>query len=74
MEHVTPDKSDLHLFKKFNPPGEAEISDGKFITIEGMGMVMGHSLLVDGKKPQHVNLKVLHVPEASKWFFLFPAR
>ena len=41
-EHVTPVKSNLHMYKEFNPPRKAEITDGKFITIEGWGTVLGH--------------------------------
>ena len=49
-KHVTPVKRDLQNYKEFNPPGIAEISDGKFITIEGQGSVIGHSLLPNNTK------------------------
>ena len=73
IEHVTPVKSNLHMYKEFNPPGKAEIADGKFITIKGQGTVIGHSLLPDSKKFSMDIQNVLYVPEVSKWLFLLIA-
>ena len=64
-----PVKSNLQMYKEFNPPGTAEITDGKFITILGWGTVLGHSLLPDGKKFSMDIWDVLYIPEVSKQLF-----
>ena len=69
MEHVTPVKSDLHNYRRFDPPGKAEITDGKFITIKGQGTVVGNLLLPDNTKFSRDIRRVLYVPEVSKWLF-----
>ena len=73
-EHVTPVIHDLHNYRAFDPPGKAEIADGKFITIKGQGTVVGHSLLPDNMKFNIDIREVLYVPEGSKqWFLLIAA-
>ena len=69
-EHVTPVQSDLHNYREYNPPGKAEITDGKFITIKGQGNIIGHSLLPDNMKLSMEIRRVLYIPDVSKWLFL----
>ena len=68
-EHVTPVQSDLHNYREYNPPGKAEITDGKFITIKGQGNIIGHSLLPDKTKFSLEIRRVLYVPDVSKQLF-----
>ena len=64
-KHITPVRSNLHNYKESNPPGKAEIADGKFITIKGQGNIIGHSLLPDKTKFSMEIRCVLYVPDAS---------
>ena len=41
-EHITPVRSNLHNYKEYDPPGKAEITGGKFITIKGQGNIIRH--------------------------------
>ena len=68
-EHVTPVRSDLHNYKEFDPPGKAEITDGKYITIKGQGNIIGHSLLLDKTKFSMEIRRVLYVADTSKQLF-----
>ena len=68
-KHVTPVRSNLHNYKEFDPPGKAEVADGKFITIKGQGNIIGHSLHLDKTKFSMEIRRVLYVPEVSKWLF-----
>ena len=72
-KHVTPGWSCLHNYKESNPPGKAEITDRKFITIKGQGTVIGYSLLPDNTKFSMDIRRVLYVPEVSKQLFLLIA-
>ena len=60
-EHVTPVKSNLQNYREFNLPGVAEFANGKIITIEGQGSVIGHSLLPDNTKFSMDIRKVLYL-------------
>ena len=60
-EHVTPVKSNLQNYREFNPPGVTEFASGKFITIEGQGSVIRHSLLPDNTKFSMDIRKVLYL-------------
>ena len=62
-------KSNLDMYKEFNPLGKADITDGKSITIKGIGTVIRHLLLPDGKKFSMDIWQVLYVPEVIKWLF-----
>ena len=68
-EHVTPVQSELHNYSEYNPPGKAEITDGKFITIKGQGNIIGHSLLPDNMKLSMEIRRVLYIPDVSKRLF-----
>ena len=44
-EHIMPDKCDFIKYRKFDIAEKAEIADGKFLTIEGYGMIIGQSIM-----------------------------
>ena len=45
MEHITPEKSDFIGYREFKAAEKAEIADGKFLTIEGYGAIVGQSIM-----------------------------
>ena len=51
---------------------KAEIADGKYLTIEGFGTVIGHSIMPHKKESLQIQ-NVLYIPEANKWLFLLIA-
>ena len=44
---------------------KAEITDGKYLKIEGYGTVIGHSIMLNGTASLWIQ-NVLYVPEANK--------
>ena len=42
-DHITPRKSDFIQYTELGQASKAEITDGKYLTIEGFGMIIGHS-------------------------------
>ena len=44
-DHITPRKSDFVQYRELGHQHKAEIADGKYLTIEGFGMVIGHSIM-----------------------------
>ena len=42
-DHITPRKSDFVQYRELGQLHKAEIADGKYLTIEGYGTVIGHS-------------------------------
>ena len=42
---ITPRKSDFVQYRELGQLHKAEITDGKYLTIEGFGMVIGHSIM-----------------------------
>ena len=47
---------------------KAEITDGKYLTIEGYGTVIGHSIMPNWTASLQMQ-KVLYIPQANKWLF-----
>ena len=47
MEHITPEKSNFIQYREFGQKGKAEITDGKYLEIEGCGTVIRHSIMPD---------------------------
>ena len=43
--HITPRKSDFVQYREVGQASKAEIADGKYLTIEGYGMIIGHSIM-----------------------------
>ena len=44
-DHITPKKSDSIQYTELGQASKAEITDGKYLTIEGYGTVIGHSIM-----------------------------
>ena len=68
MEHITPSKSDFVEYREFNQATNTEIANGKYLKIEGHGMVVGYTQTPHGRASIQLN-NVLYVPEACKWLF-----
>ena len=71
-DHITPRKSDFVQYREFGQLHKAEITDGKYLNIEGYGMIIGHSKMPNGNESLQIR-NVLYVPEANKWLFLLIA-
>ena len=68
-DHITPRKSDFVQYRELEQVHKAlEIVDGKYLTIEGYGIVIGHSIMLNGGASLQIQ-NVLYVPEANKWLF-----
>ena len=68
MEHITSNKSNFIQYREFGQPESAEITDGKFCTIEGYGTIIGHSIMPQGMASLQIH-KVLYVPQANEWVY-----
>ena len=44
-EHITPFRSNFVQYREFAQKQYTEITDGKHLTLEGFGMVIGHSMM-----------------------------
>ena len=67
-DHITPSKSDFVQYQELGQASKAEIANGKYLKIEGYGMVIGYSIMPN----RTVSLQtqnMLYVPEANKWLF-----
>ena len=71
-DHITPRKSNFVQYRELGQLHKAEIADGKYLTIEGFGTVIGHSIMPHKKESLQIR-NVLYVPEANKWLFLLIA-
>ena len=71
-DHITPRKSDFVQYRELGQLHKAEITDGKYLKIEGYGTVIGHSIMPNGTESLQIR-NVLYVPEANKWLFLLIA-
>ena len=67
-DHITPRKSDFIQYRELGQEHKAEIADGKYLTIEGYGMVIGHSKMPHKNESLQIR-NILYVPEANKWLF-----
>ena len=72
MDHITPRKSNFIQYQELLKVSQAEIADGKFLSIEGYGTVIRESLMLT--RLTKIELQnVLYVPQANKWLFLLIA-
>ena len=46
-DHITPNKSDFVQYRELGQASKAEIANGKYLRIEGYGMVIGYSIMVN---------------------------
>ena len=67
-DHITPRKSDSVQYRELGQLHKAEITDGKYLQIEGFGTVIGHSKMPHGSESLQIR-NVLYVPEVNKWLF-----
>ena len=71
-DHITPNKSDFVQHWALGQASKAEIADGKHLRIEGYGMVIGYSIMLNKTVSLQIQ-NVLYVPEANKRLFLLIA-
>ena len=64
-DHITPRKSDFVQYRELGQLHKAEIVDGKYLTIEGYGTVIGHSKMPHGHESLQIQ-NVLYIPEVNK--------
>ena len=64
-DHITPRKSDFVQYRELGQLHKAEITDGKYLTIEGFGTIIGHSIMSQGTESLQI-WNVLYVPEVNK--------
>ena len=67
-DHITPRKSDFVWYMELGRLHKAEITDGKYLTIEGFGTIIRHSIMPKGSEPLQI-WKVLYVPKVNKQLF-----
>ena len=67
-DHITPSKSDFAQYKELPQAAKTEIVDGKFLTIEGLGTVIGKSIMADRSVDIQIR-NLLYVSQANKWLF-----
>ena len=67
-DHITPRKSDFIQYRELGQLHKAEITDGKYLRIEGYGTIIRHSKMPNGNESLKIQI-VLYVPEVNKWLF-----
>ena len=67
-DHITPRKNDFVQYRELGQLHKAEIADGKYLTIEGYGTVIRHSIMPHKCESMQIQ-NVLYVPEVNKWLF-----
>ena len=68
-EHITPSKSNFIQYWELRQSSQAEIANGKYLKIEGHGMVIGYSKTPHGSVSVQLQ-NMLYVPQACKQLFL----
>ena len=67
-DHITPNKSNFVQYWGLGQASRAEIVNGKYLKIEGYGMVIGYSIMPNKMVSLQIQ-NVLYVPEANKRLF-----
>ena len=67
-DHITPRKSDFIQYTGLGQASKAEITDGKYLIIEGYGTIIGHGIMPNWMTSLQIQ-NVLYVPQANKWLF-----
>ena len=67
-EHITPDKNDFVEYREFDKAEKAEITDGKFLTIDGYGTIVRWSIMPSTTASIQIR-HALYVPEANKQLY-----
>ena len=71
-EYITPEKIDFIKYREFTQAENAEIADGKFLRIEGYGMIIGHSIMPNATASFKIQ-KVLYIPVNKQLYLLIAA-
>ena len=71
-DHITPRKSDFIQYRELGQLHKAEITDRKYLTIEGFGTIIRHSMMPNSSESLQIQ-NVLYVPEANKQPFVLIA-
>ena len=71
-DHITPRKSDFVQYRELEQLHKAEVADGKYLTIEGFGTIIGHSKMPNGNESLQIR-NVQYIPEVNKRLFLLIA-
>ena len=67
-DHITPRKSNFVQYRELGQEHKAEIADGKYLTIEGFGTVIGYSIMPHKQESKQIQ-NILYVPEVNKRLF-----
>ena len=74
-EHITPEKSDFIQYREFGKPESTEVADGKFLTIEGYGTIIRHSIvMVQLHEVEIRELRHKYLVEVTKYEFYYLSR
>ena len=68
-DHITPRKSDFVQYRELGQVSKAEITNGKYLTIEGYGTVIEYSIMPNRSASLQIQ-NMLYVPQANRWLFL----
>ena len=68
-DHITPRKSDFVQYRELEQASKAEIADGKYLTIEAYGTIIGHSTMPNCSASLQIQ-NVLYIPQANKQLVL----
>ena len=71
-DHITPRKSYFVQYRELGQLHKAEIADGKYLKVEGFGMIIRHSKMPHGTESLQIH-NMLYIPEANKQLFLLIA-
>ena len=67
-DHIMPSKSNFVQYWELGQASKAEIAHGKYLKIEGYGMVIGYSIMPNKMVSLQIQ-NMLYVPEANKQLF-----
>ena len=67
-DHITPSKSNFVQYWELGQASRAEITNGKYLKIEGYGTVIGYSIMLNRMASLQIQ-NVLYIPEANKQLF-----
>ena len=72
-DHITPrERNFVQYSRELGQLHKAEITDGKYLKIEGFGMIIRHSKMPHGTESLQIH-NMLYIPEANKQLFLLIA-
>ena len=63
-DHITPRKSDFVQYRELGQLHKAEITDRKYLKIEGFGMIIGHSKMPHGTESWQIQQTIINEAEA----------